>query len=216
MTKQKWITHKKVSKGLATLNLTHSELLNGRISRILRHSNLGITYGNHRSPSVVLNNAICELQHIDLAPLNNLMNAQKLFLALGTTAVYFSTISLAYADSFNMGEVQQKFPIDTICTSFLADHKTAVLVTPFPEESEPVITWMNINGQDIQLQQVSLQVSKKGDSSVAEYRSQDIAVTVNYQIFPEEDFSQKTSEKISVNYKGQRKTINTTGLCTWQ
>jgi hypothetical protein len=146
------------------------------------------------------------------------MNAQKLFLALGSAAVYFSTTSLAYADSFNMGEVRQKFPINTICTSFLSDHKTAVLVTPFPEESEPVVAWMNINGQDIQLQQVSLQVSKKGDSSVAKYRSQNVSVTVNYQIFPEEKgdiSSQKTSEKIAVNYKGQRKIIHTTGECTW-
>jgi hypothetical protein len=107
--------------------------------------------------------------------------------------------------------------IDTICTSFSPSQAKAVLVAPFPEESEPVIAWMNIDGQDIQLKQVSLKVS--GDKSVAEYRSKDTLVTVKYKIFPEQETKaggkQETSESIAINYKGQLKTINTTGECIW-
>jgi hypothetical protein len=145
------------------------------------------------------------------------MNAQQLSIAIGTVFVYFSTVSFAYADSFKIGGVKEQFPIDTICVSFSPNQTKAILVSPFPEESEPVIAWMNIDGQDIQLKQVSLRVS--GDKSVAEYQSKDALVTVKYKIFPEQETKaggrQETSESIAINYKGQLKTINTTGECTW-
>jgi hypothetical protein len=145
------------------------------------------------------------------------MNAQQLSIAIGTAFIYFSSVSFASANSFNIGGVKEQFPIDTICTSFLSNKTKPVLVAPFPEESEPVIAWMNIDGQDIQLQQVSIKVS--GDNSVAEYRSPDALVTVNYKIFPEQETEaggrQETSESIAINYKGQLKTINTTGECIW-
>jgi hypothetical protein len=119
---------------------------------------------------------------------------------------------------------RRKFQVPTYLEYFtcrrskpgLPSQAKAVLVAPFPEESEPVIAWMNIDGQDIQLKQVSLKVS--GDKSVAEYRSKDALVTVNYKIFPEQETEaggrQETSESIAINYKGQLKTINTTGECT--
>jgi hypothetical protein len=145
------------------------------------------------------------------------MNAQQLSIAIGTVFVYFSTVSFAYADSLNIGGVKEQFPIDTICASLSPDKTTAVLVSPFPEESKPVIAWMNIEGQDIQLKQVSLKVN--GDKSVAEYRSKDALVTVKYKIFPEQETEaggrQETSESIAINYKVQLKTINTTGECIW-
>jgi hypothetical protein len=145
------------------------------------------------------------------------MNAQQVSIAIGTVFVYFSTVSFAYADSFNIGGVKEQFPIDTLCASFSPDKTKAVMVSPFPEESKPVIAWMNIDGQDIQLKQVSLKVN--GDKSVAEYRSKDAFVTVNYKIFPEQETEiggrQESSESIAINYKGQLKTINTTGECTW-
>jgi hypothetical protein len=147
------------------------------------------------------------------------MNAQKLLLAIGTISIYFSSISLSYGNSFNVGGVQEQFPIDTICTSFLSDTKTAVLVTPFPEESEQVFAWMNIDGKDTKLKQVSLKIAEAGNTSVAQYQSPDVSVTVNYTMFPEIKgggiTSQETAEQIVINYKGQTKTITTTGKCTW-
>jgi hypothetical protein len=136
------------------------------------------------------------------------MNAQQFSIAIGTVFVYFSSVSFAHADSFNIGSVKEQFPIDTVCASFSPDKTKALLVTPFPEESEPVIAWMNINGQDIQLKQVS----------VAEYRSKDAVVTINYKISPDEETESggrhDTSEAIAINYKGQLKTIYTSGECT--
>jgi hypothetical protein len=35
------------------------------------------------------------------------MNAQQLSIAIGTVFVYFSTVSFAYADSFNIGGVKE-------------------------------------------------------------------------------------------------------------
>jgi hypothetical protein len=42
------------------------------------------------------------------------MNAQQLSIAIGTVFVYFSTVSFAYADSFNIGGVKEQFPIASL------------------------------------------------------------------------------------------------------
>jgi hypothetical protein len=156
------------------------------------------------------------------------MNTQQLFFALSSAAVFLvAPISSVYANTFEVGGVKQKFQQDGICTSFTVNQsETPVLVIPFVDISETTVGWINVNGQDTPLQMISIKLSEKQDSSVAHYRSKDenVSVIANYTFIPEKNVdsdgheghgSSESLDSITINYKGQSKTIQARGECSW-
>ena len=85
-------------------------------------------------------------------------------------------------------------------------------------KSEPAYAWININGKDVRLRQVMINVNKSKRRSIAKYRSNNISVTVDSKQVKEEQgelTSTTTIDRISIDYGGKTKTIDTTGGCVF-
>jgi hypothetical protein len=121
----------------------------------------------------------------------------------------------ARAEDINIGVVKHDL-VSGLCQSNLPNTKSPILVVPFlNKKSATAIAKMNINGKDIRLKQVNLRVVNK-TRSIATYRAKKISVTVNSRTIEEHEepmYSSRTLDKISINYQGKTKTINTTGQC---
>ena len=104
---------------------------------------------------------------------------QNFIAGCGAIAIPVLTIDLAHAKDFKIGIVKESIPTSSVCVAFLPNTQKHMLVIPFPEKTQPVFAWMNIDGKDVRLRQVSLKVSKKQRRSIAKYRSNNISVTVD-------------------------------------
>jgi hypothetical protein len=136
------------------------------------------------------------------------------------------TISLLTANSvdakdFTVGIIKKRFSGHGYCVSFLSGSKKYIMIIPYTNrKSEPVIAWMNINGRDLRLRQVSLQIIKPGISSVATYRSNNLSAIVDSQTVKQGGERgivgseyQETVDRISIDYGGKTKVIKTNGQC---
>jgi hypothetical protein len=145
------------------------------------------------------------------------MLIQRIFIVSSIIATLIPTAIPAEARSFKIGEVKKSFETDTLCFAILPNTKTAMLIIPFAENSSPtVFAWLNINGKDIKLQQVSTTGTKK--KSRSKYQAKNISLTVDSEFVIEDNGalnSTSTTEKILINYKGQVKSISTTGGCSY-
>jgi hypothetical protein len=67
------------------------------------------------------------------------------------------------------------------------------------------------------MRQTSLKTMKSNRRSVAKYQSRNISVTVDYRNIKEDNSGMSTQtsmDRISIEYAGQTKIINTTGSCS--
>jgi hypothetical protein len=137
---------------------------------------------------------------------------------IGSIAMSIFIPNLASAKDFKIGSVKQQFDFGGMCVSLLPQTQKYMLVVPFPlRKSQPVIAWINIDGKDLQMRQVSLKVMKSNRRSVAKYQSRNISVTVDYRNIKEDNSgmsTQTSTDRISIEYAGQTKIINTTGSCS--
>jgi hypothetical protein len=148
------------------------------------------------------------------------MLIQKIFIASSIIVTLISTEVPSEARSFSIGEVKKSFEIDTLCVALLPNTEKAMLIIPFAENNSPtVFAWLNINGKDIKLKQISTTGTKK--KSRSKYQARNISLTVDSELVKlvKEDnsglTSESTVEKILINYKGQIKSFSTTGGCSY-
>jgi hypothetical protein len=137
---------------------------------------------------------------------------------IGSIAISIFTPNLASAKDFKIGSVKQQFDFGGMCVSLLPKTQKYMLIIPFPQsKSQPVIAWINIDGKDLSMKQVSLKLMKANRRSVAKYQSRNISVTVDYRNIKEDNSgmsTQASTDRISIEYAGQTKIINTTGSCS--
>jgi hypothetical protein len=97
--------------------------------------------------------------------------------------------------------------------------KNMLIIPSTMSKSAPAYAWMNIDGKDVRLRQVSVKITQQKKRSIAKFRSNNIAVTVDSRQVKEDlgDIvpSTTTKELISIDYRGQTKTINTNGGCVF-
>jgi hypothetical protein len=155
--------------------------------------------------------------------LNKFTRSRSIFFAelmviIGSIAISIFTPNLASAKDFKIGSVKQQFDFGGMCVSLLPQTQKYMLVIPFPSsKSQPVIAWINIEGKDFSMRQVNLKVMKRNKRSIAKYQSRNIAVTVDSRNIKEDNSgmsTQTSTDRISIEYAGQTKIINTTGSCS--
>jgi hypothetical protein len=75
---------------------------------------------------------------------------------------------------------------------------------------------MNIDGKDVRLREVMVKKLKGNVGAIAKYQSNNISVTVDSRKTEENNSgmsTEKSIDRISIQYDGQTKVINTTGSC---
>jgi hypothetical protein len=143
---------------------------------------------------------------------NNLTKSILLFNAI---ALSFIIPNPASAKDFKIGGVKQQFQTYSLCYTFLPNTEKHMIVIPLVNQSQAIFAWVNIDGKDIRLRQV---MSKDINSrrSIAKYQANNISVTVDYKVIKKArvhpDVS-KTADRVSIDYQGHRKNINTYGGC---
>jgi hypothetical protein len=141
----------------------------------------------------------------------------KIISVFSAIAISMSVIDLAHAKDFIVGSVKRNIPGDSACVAYLPNTQKYMLIVPSTiSKSEPAYAWMNIDGKDVRLRQVSVKITQQKKRSIAKYRLNNIAVTVDSKQVKEEQgelTSISTIDRILIDYHGQTKTINTTGGC---
>jgi hypothetical protein len=127
-----------------------------------------------------------------------------------------SIIYIANTQGLEIGAVKREFQYGGLCTITLPNTQKMMMVIPFQEKSNSVVAWVNINGQDVRLRRVSLNVISK-THSISKYQAKNISVTLDSKTTKVDNtnmYSEESIDKVSVQYQGKTKTINTTGNCT--
>jgi hypothetical protein len=119
--------------------------------------------------------------------------------------------------SFKVGVVKRSYQQGSVCVVRLPKTEKIMLLIPFPEKNNPVIGWVNINGQDIRIKQV-MNKKKSKDRYISIYKSRNIVIVIESETTKSADYSvavpvSETSDKVSITYQGTTRVINTTGFC---
>ena len=142
----------------------------------------------------------------------------KSILLITAFALPLLTSHPASAKGFKIGGVKQRF-FGGICSYSLPKTQKYMLLIPFPfHRSEPVIAWININGKDFAVKQTIVKITNNNTKATAKYLSKEISITVDSQIQntrkdPGDMYFETSLDRISIDYRGQTKVVNTTGFC---
>jgi hypothetical protein len=124
----------------------------------------------------------------------------------------------ASAKDFRIGGVKQQFQTDSVCSTALPNHLNKfIIVIPLVNKGKPVFAWVNINGKDIRLKEVMSKINKRNGRSTNQYQGNGVLVTLESRKIKEERepiYMLTTEDRVSMDYQGKRKVINTTGQCT--
>jgi hypothetical protein len=124
----------------------------------------------------------------------------------------------ASAKKFRIGGVKQQFQTDSICSTSLPNNPNKfVIVIPLVNKGKPVFAWVNINGKDIRLKEVMSKINKRNGRSTNQYQGNGILITLESRKIKEERepvYMLTTADRVSIEYRGQKKVINASGGCT--
>jgi hypothetical protein len=124
----------------------------------------------------------------------------------------------ASAKDFRIGGVKQQFQTDSICSTSLPNHPNKfIMIIPLVDKGKPVFAWVNINGKDIRLREVMSKINKQNGRAINQYQANGILVTLESRKIKEVRepvYMLTTADRVSIEYRGQKKVINASGGCT--